>query len=114
MHEEDLIAFSKVKSKEMIIAALNKLKSKKMKTRYLRSLGMSLEQLKKGHEIHLKEKTRDEEAIAKVLDKMRFGSFLDNWEAKNQNLNCLETLMARFRSKETNYDNALRLQVNPS
>ena len=107
------MGFSKVKSRDLIVAAMNKLKAKKMKISYLRSLGLSIDQLKKSHEQHTKEKLRLEEMVSKQIEKKRFVEFLEQYD-KQHTFECLEEVVARYRSRDNPHYSSLRVKVIPT
>ena len=64
MQDEDIVAFSKVKTKEIVQAALNRQKASKMKNNYRRSLGIPPSHLRKYSSYKFSRKVKDEELIA--------------------------------------------------
>lgn len=115
MNEEDkdnIIAFSKVKVKDFVNAALDKQKAKKMKINYKRSVGITPVHLTKEATTKTQRKARREEIISQYLSQMTFASFLNKFEGKNHGLICLNKLLKKYRRKEGISDPLLRNKVS--
>ncbi len=111
MNEEDSIAFSKVKTKDIVAAALHRVKAKKMKNSYKRSIGVTFSQLNKENQAKQQRETKDEELINAFVKRMTAKSFIENFESKSYSIKCLDRLIDRYRKTESYKDNELRQKV---
>ena len=111
IHEEDLIAFSKVTTLSLVSASLSKSNSERMKNRYRRSTGVTINQLKESCTEEFKAREKDEETVSKYLGKMDLGKFLETYQKQLYTMSFLPLLTKRFMMK-TELNNDLRLQVD--
>jgi hypothetical protein len=111
MNEEDSIAFSKVKTKDIVAAALHKVKAKKMKNSYKRSIGVTFSQLSKENQAKVQREAKDEELINAYVKRMSAKSFIENFESKSYSIKCLDRLIDRYRKTDSYKENELRQKV---
>jgi hypothetical protein len=110
IHEEDLIAFSKVTTLSLVSASLSKSNAERMKNRYRRSIGVTISQLKESYTEEFKAREKDEETVSKYLGKMDLGKFLESYQKQLYTMSFLPLLTKRFMMK-TELTDDLRLQV---
>jgi hypothetical protein len=98
--EEECLPFSKLKTRDIMIAALNKSKSTKMKGRYKRSLGFTWKAYTKEKSKKAQRKAKNEDMMRKYLSKMNLDSFLTTYEKKDYAFSFINKLLARFKKCE--------------
>lgn len=111
MHEEDVIAFSTVKSSDIIAAALDPLKTKRMKFAYNRSLGLSYHYMN-IQAFKKEQKNRYiEEKATKEMAKQKLSQFLDQNDSKSYNMELMNKTIEKYMSKELVTDIHTRMKV---
>lgn len=111
MQTDDVIAFSKIKTKDIMLSSLDRLKAKKMKRNYKRSLGMTLIQLNKDEQIKTSDLKREAEVIQTITGKYSVEGFVEQFQSKSYSLQCLEKLMSEYRRKQGYNSPDLRIKV---
>ena len=102
--EEDVITFTKLKTKDIIVAAMNEGKSKKMKMSYKRSLGITWGMITKEKSSKVQQSIKNEEMMQKYLDKMKLSSFLNTYENKMYSLGFINKLIKKYKERESLVD----------
>ena len=110
--EEDYLPFTKVKTGDILTAALNKAKADKMKGRYKRSLGISQTAIAKENNAKAQTRAKNEEMMQRYLSSMKMNSFLNMYENKHYSLPFIDNLIVKYRKSESLVDHPhLRLKV---
>lgn len=102
--EEEGMVFSKLKTKDIILAALNEGKAKKMKVNYKRSIGISWNMITKERHAKQQAVNRNEEMMQRYLEKMKLSSFLNTYENKMYSLGFINKLIKKYKEKESLVD----------
>ena len=110
-NDEDIIAFSKVKIKDIIAAALVSSKAQKMAFNYQRSLGVHPRQLKNAQAEVSRKAAQDEEVISGILKKFTLDKFLEYYEAKSCEIDVISEIVKKYRLKETVLNEGQRKRI---
>lgn len=79
--EEEYICFSKLKTKDLFLASLNKSKANKMKNNYKRSLGYGVATIKAAQKIKDQEFEKFDHLMLEMAGKQSLKSFIQEPEA---------------------------------
>lgn len=102
--EEDSMPLSKIKTRDILLAAMNKNQAEKMKLKYKRSLGIPLSILNKEKHSKQLRKNQNEEMMQKYISKMKLSSFLQTYETKAYSLNFFNKLIMKYKKTESIMD----------
>lgn len=99
--DEDVMTFSKLKTKDFVVAAMNEGKAKKMKMSYKRSLGITLNMITIEKNSKQQKSARNQEMMQRYLEKMKLSSFLNTYENKMYSLGFINKLIKKYKEKES-------------
>lgn len=110
--EDDSMPLSKIKTRDILLAAMNKNQAAKMKMKYKRSLGIPFSILNKEKIKKQQYKTQNEEMMLKYINKMKLSSFLQTYENKAYSLSFFNRLIMKYKKSESIMDHPhLRVMV---
>lgn len=105
--EDDAVALTKIKVKDILAAAMNQEKATRMKLSYKRSLGISWAAIEIENSAKMSSSLRNQELMEKYLAKMKLSSFLHSYENKMHSFDFINKLIGKYKDKESLLDHPL-------